>query len=245
MTEDGEDAVVRPETIRLGVEIPGPRVVMRNYFSTHLLWAARDSASKAAAIESAHTGDSQFDIEHRAYVLGSVISAASFLEALINELFQDAYDGHGISGDGYIAPLSQRTLELMAGWWSESREGFERVLTKYQLLLLFAGVPQLDKGVEPYQSAARLIGLRNTLVHYRSESVAADVEHRFTKALRGRFPDNKLMSGSGNPWWPDHALGTGCASWSFASAKDFADVVTDALQITPNYRRHQTTWFSD
>lgn len=167
MADEREDVVVRPEAIRLGVHVPPPRITMRNYFSTYLLWAARDSASKAAAIEDAHTGDSRFDVEHRAYVLGSVISAASFLEAMVNELFQDAHDSHGISGDG-----------------------FERALAKYQLLLLFAEESELDKGAEPYQSAALLVSLRNALVHYRSESVAADVEHRFTKALRGRFPDN-------------------------------------------------------
>lgn len=104
---------------------------------------------------------------------------------------------------------------------------------------------ELDKGAEPYQSAALLIGLRNALVHYKSESVADDVEHRFTKTLRGRFPDNRLMKGSGNPWWPDHALGAGCVQWAFESARALADVVADALQITPNYRRHQATWFSE
>jgi hypothetical protein len=244
MADKREDAVVRPETIRLGVEIPTPTIMMRNYFSTHLLWAARDMASKAAAIESTHTGDSLFDIEHRSYIVGSVVSAASFLEAMVNELFQDAYDGHGIRDDGYIAPLSARTIELMGGWWAESGEGSEPVLTKYQLLLLFAEQPELDKGAEPYQSAALLARLRNALVHYKSESVTAEVEHRFTKALRGKFLDNRLMAGSGNPWWPDHALGAGCAQWAFDSAKALADVVADALQITPNYRRHQATWFS-
>jgi len=245
MSDENEDAVVRPVTIRLGVEVPPARVTMRNYFSTYLLWTSRDLASRAAAIEQTHTGDSRFDIEHRSHVLGSAISAASFLEAMINELFQDAHDGHGLTGDGYIAPLAERTIALMAGWWAETDGGFERVLSKYQLLLLFAEQPELDKGAEPYQSAALLMGLRNALVHYRSESVAADVEHRFTKALRGRFPDNRLMTGSGNPWWPDHALGAGCAQWAYTSAKALADVVAEALQIEPNYHRHHATWFAD
>lgn len=108
-------------------------------------------------------------------------------------------------------------------------------------MLLFAEKDELDKRAEPYQSAALLTSLRNALVHYKSESVAGDVEHLFTKALRGRFPDNRLMTGSGNPWWPDHALGAGCAEWAFESAKALGDVVADALQITPNYRRHEPT----
>ena len=221
------------------------KLTMRNYFSTHFLWAAHDSAEKAAAIESAHPGASRFDIEHRAYILGSVIAAASFIEAMINELFQDAYDGHGLTGEGYLEPLAGRTVELMGRWWDESGEGMERPLAKYQLLLLFADQPELDRGAEPYQSAALLLRLRNTLVHYHSESVAADVEHRFEVAMRGRFADNTLMAGSGNPWWPDHAMGAGFGHWAFESAKTLADAVSDALGITPNYRRLQATWFPE
>ncbi len=232
MVHDGNDAVVRPDTVRARVEVPPVRLSMRNYFSTHLLWAAQDFATRTAAIERTHSGESRFEIGHRAYVLGAVISAAAFLEAMINELFQDANDNYGIKGDGYIAPLSQRTRELMAGWWASSGEGFERVLEKYELLLLFAAQPQLDKGAEPYQSADLLIKLRNALVHYKSESVSADIEHRFTKALRGRFDDNRLMEGSGNPWWPDHALGAGCAQWAFESAMALADATSDALEIS-------------
>ena len=231
-----------PDPVRASTEIPPVRIVMRNYFSTYLLWSARDFASKAAAIESGHSGDSRFDIEHRAYVVGAVVSAAAFLEAMINELFQDAHDGHGVEDDGNIAALLPRTRELMAGWWAASGEGFERVLEKYQLSVLFADQPGLDRGAEPYQGAGLLIKLRNTLVHYKSESVSVDVEHRFAKDLRGRFADNRLMEGSGNAWWPDHALGAGCAQWAFESAKALADAVADALRIRPNYRRHQASW---
>lgn len=188
------------------------RIVMRNYFSTHMLWASQAFASKAAAIEAKHSGESRFDIEHRAYVLSAIMNAAAFLEAMVNELFQDAADDHGITGDGYVAPLSSRTRELMREWWIASGEGSERLLEKLQLLLVFAGKEKLDKGAQPFQDAALLLALRNALIHFRPESVAADVDHRFTKSLRGRFADNALMSGSGNAWWPDHALGAGCAT---------------------------------
>jgi len=241
---DSKGIVVKLDAAQVHAKASAVRVVIRSYFSTHLLWAARDSADKAAAIESRHDGDSKFDMEHRAHVLQAIMSAAAFLEAMINELFQDAHDGHGIENDGYIAPLSPRTRELMAGWWAVSDEGFEQVLKKYQLLLLFADKPKLDTGAEPYQSAKLLIRLRNAVAHYKSESVSADVEHAFTKALRGRFDDNHLMDGSGNSWWPSHALGAGCAFWAAESAKDLTDAVTDAIEISPNYGRQEETWFA-
>lgn len=221
------------------------RIVMRNYFSTYMLWASKDFASKAGAIEANHDGDSRFDIEHRAYVLAAVTNAAAFLEAMVNELFQDAADDHGSSSDGYVAPLSPRTRELMREWWVASGEGFERLLDKIQLLLVFAEKDQFERGAQPFQDAALLIGLRNALIHYRPESIAADTDHRFTKSLRGRFDDNALMSGSGNAWWPDHALGAGCARWAYDSAKLIGDALSDKLGIEPNYRRHQATWFAE
>lgn len=217
---------------------------MRNYFSTYLLWAAKDFARLAKAIEANHDGDSRFDIGHRARVVAAVVSAASFLEAAVNEIYQDAADGHGVSGDGHIAPLSPRTRELMSEWWAAVGDR-SALLDKYQLLLVFAGKAKMDPGASPFQDAWFLISLRNALVHYKPESVAADVDHRFTKSLRGKFSDNALMSGAGNPWWPDHALGAGCAEWAFRSAKALADAVCDAVGVSPNYRRHEATWFAE
>jgi len=212
---------------------------MRNYFSTHMLRSSLDFGSKAAAIEARHSGKSRFDIEHRGYVLASITAAVAFVEAMVNELFQDAADDHGTTGDGYVAPLSGRTRELMREWWELSGGGFERTLEKYQLLLVFSEHPKLNSGSEPYQSAADLLGLRNVLIHYRSESVTAGDEHRLERRLRGKFPDSRLMAGSGNPWWPSHALGAGCAEWSFSSAKQLADEVVDRIGIVPNYKRQE------
>lgn len=242
VSDEEDNAVARPASVELAVEIPPARVVMRNYFSTYLLWASKNFSSKAAAIENNHTGESRFDMEHRAYVISAVMSATAFVEAFVNELFQDAADNHGITGDGYIAPLTPRTRELMREWWMASGQGFERVLDKIQLLLVSAAREKLDRGAQPFQDAALLVALRNALVHFRPESVAADVDHRFTKALRGRFAGNALMVGSGNAWWPDHALGAGCARWAFKSARAIADRVSTEVAIMPNYQRHGSTW---
>lgn len=244
MSDDRPEAVTAPVPLEVRAEAMPPRIVMRNYFSTYLLWASQDFASRAVAIEAKHSGQSRFDIEHRAYVMSAVMNAATFLEAMVNELFQDAADDHGTTGDGYLAHLSPRARELMREWWIASGEGFERLLEKIQLLLVFAGQKKLDKGAQPFQDAALLLNLRNTLIHFRPESVAADVDHNFTKRLRGKFDDNALMAGSENAWWPDHALGGGCAMWAFHSARAIADTICDRLRIQPNYHQHAMNWFA-
>lgn len=189
-------------------------------------------------LRSKHAGPSRFDVEHRACVLSAVISAASFLKAMINELYQDAHDGHGISGDGYIAPLSPQAREMLAQLWRGTAEGSRlKTLEKYQLLLLAAGQQRLDTGAQPYQDAHLLVQLRNALAHFQPEDLAADESSTMERRLRGKFSENPLMVGAGNPWWPDHALSHGCAVWACRSAVALADLVAESVEIHPNYRR--------
>ena len=53
------------------------------------------------------------------------------------------------------------------------------------------------------------------------------------------------MSGSGNAWWPHHALGAGCASWAFDAAKTTADEISSRLGVNPNYQRNAAAWFGE
>jgi hypothetical protein len=110
---------------------------MRHYFSTQLLWMAFHASARAGEIEDAHSGEPTYDVEHHAYVLSAVVSAAAFLEAAVNELFQDAYDRHGLKDDGYIAPLAPDAVEAMAALWTGSNKASSlNALEKWQLLLI-------------------------------------------------------------------------------------------------------------
>ncbi|MDX2381291.1 MAG: hypothetical protein QNM02_16205 [Acidimicrobiia bacterium] len=75
--------------------------------------------------------------------------------------------------------------------------------------------------------------------------MAAHRAHDFDDMLKDRFPSNGLMAGSGNPWWPDHALGAGCARWAHASAEALADFLVDETNVNPNHKAHKTAWFSE
>ena len=70
-----------------------------------------------------------------------------------------------------------------------------------------------------------------------SETEAPNKRKKIEAQLRKQFPDNVLMNGSGNPYYPDKCLGAGCATWAVASATAFADLVFESLNIRPNYQR--------
>jgi hypothetical protein len=45
------------------------------------------------------------------------------------------------------------------------------------------------------------------------------------------------MSGSDNRYFPDKALGKGCAKWAVKSARNFADSFFKRIGIIPNYQK--------
>ncbi len=91
-----------------------PTILTRSYFSSHYLWAAKHLAGLAGKTEEGHTGSPRFDIGHRAYVVNSIMSSVAFLEAAINELYQDAFDGH----ESYIGLLPPQVRSLLGEFWA-------------------------------------------------------------------------------------------------------------------------------
>jgi hypothetical protein len=222
------------------------RVLIRNYFSTRLLWTAFEMTARAGDSEQRHTGDPHFDIEHQSHVVTAIISAAAFLEAAVNELFQDAYDKHGLRDEGYLPPLEEQTVEAMASVWRGTDEGSKLSAgEKWQLLLILAGRAPLDRGANPYQDAYEVTRLRNILLHFRPDMISREEEHEMEKRLKPKpFTENQLMAGSANAWWPDHCLGHGCPEWASRAVLALADEVCGQLGIKPNYRRNaEAGWF--
>lgn len=232
-----------PQRINLGIasEVDVAmdlRVSMRHYFSTNFLWTALNTSRLVGELEAAEGRRARFDMANRSYAASSVIASATFLEAAVSELFQDAHDGHGIRDDGYLAPLNAEVVAAMAGVWRETTGGRGlNPLEKWQRLLECCGRDRLTRDAAPAQDAALVIRLRNALVHFKPENIAADDEHELEKRLRDKFPNNRLMEGSGNAWWPSHALAHGCSEWAVRSARALADCVLDEVGINPNYRR--------
>jgi len=212
-----------------------PVIKWRTYFSSYYLWAATKFTKVSGEIEDSLVGKSSFNVEHRAYVTAAILCAVAFLEAAINEVFQDAFDEH----TSYVASLGSETRALMKDYWEiteEYKKSTINILGKYQLALSLARVAKFAEGKYPYQEVLLLVKLRNELVHYKPKSLGGDSIHSLQKNLQGKFSENRLMAGSGNPFFPDKCLGTGCAQWALDSSRNFADEFFKRIGIKPHYQ---------
>jgi hypothetical protein len=221
-------------------EIGIPTLLSRSYLSSHHLWAARHFLRLVSEIEGAHSGRSTFSLAHRSYATSAILSSVAFLEAAVNELFQDACDNHG----SYTGHLPERVLKSLRGFWLLSGEDQDRsswsILDKYQAALLCSGAEVLPKAEQTYENAALLIRLRNSLVHYKPKTLGGEKTHRLEASLKGKFEPSRLFEGSGNPYFPDKCLGRGCAEWAINTSVCLADEVFRQLGVAPNYQ--VVTW---
>ncbi|NCE87665.1 hypothetical protein DK870_25165 [Pseudomonas sp. Q1] len=184
-------------------------------------------------------GDSASDEglrEHKACVVASIMLSVAFLEATINELWADC----GEYFDTARIECLQNS-EMMAILWKQSPLKRSTMLEKYELALELNAKPKIARNASLYQDVKLLVALRNALVHYEPETISNfsdnDVkgeQHKFEKMLRGKFEHNRL-TGSGNPFYPDKVLGTGCARWAISSAVLFTDDFFEKLGVPCMY----------
>lgn len=88
----------------------------RNYFSTWMLRAAKRQAVEAGDLE--RSNDRWAD-PHARLILETVVSTAvltfTFVEAMINEVFEDATDA-GNHRYEYLEPLGDAAIAAMGAW---------------------------------------------------------------------------------------------------------------------------------
>lgn len=193
--------------------------VAASLYANHL-FAARHMADLACELEKEYAGsgiDADVARRHRAYVIGTILSAAAFLEASINELYLEVQE-HVANGSG----LGQRrVLAVPAHFWSTV--GSPPILHKYQLALVVADAEPFDEGRSPFREADGLIALRDALVHGRPEwRDSHGRRQNLQRRLRAKFPQSAFSTET-DPEFPDRMLGAGCAMWAVRVAEKFSD----------------------
>jgi hypothetical protein len=203
-------------------------IASRFYASIQHIQSAALFARQSHKTEKEFTGKTSDELiaEHMSYVIGAIFAAVSYLEATINEFFEDAVTGP----DEHLKGLEPDKRYLLSEMWKLEvpKTAIYPILRKYEIALALAKKEGFSKGNSPYQDADFLVGLRNRLVHYEPkttvfsseispESVSKELEDRF----RGRFPFNPLMPKG--PFFPHRCLSHGCAEWAVRSSVGLVD----------------------
>ncbi len=211
---------------------------VREYFAATHLWSAEYTAEQCLRREQEllsirHQG---VDLRQRSLCVASVFSAVAFLEALVNEVGQDAADHkHGSQLPSRLSPLSETEIHRIGGVW---KDGIERVspIDKFSAVSVLVDRPAVDRGREPGQSVDLLVKLRHTLVHYKPETQWDDKVRRVDKGLRSRIAPNPLMPPDTHPWYPNLLLSAACASWACETVTAFAGEWWSAMGFDYDYR---------
>lgn len=180
---------------------------------------------------------------HRAYVIGSIITAASYLEATINECLAAIKEGNS------SIKLSDEAAILMDIMWKDIDK--KKILDKYQTVLTLGKKSLFDKGSEPYQSASEFIELRHRLVHFKPEWVGTGegYEKTFSEELRKKI-QNKIkkinpLAGEGNcSFFPHKCLGYGCAKWAVETSIKFTDEFFSKMGLLSNINENNRSELS-
>jgi len=182
---------------------------MRMSLPFHHLLAAAKIAREIAAIETANQ-DAPFGSFYDDILgasVGCVVLSAAAAEADVNEVFADR--------ERHFSAHDRGVLDLL---WNAYEQ--KSVIEKYELALKLRGGAALDNGARWVQSLARLLKLRNALIHFKPEWDDEQVEQvRLGKKLEGYV--------SRSPWFPGEPLfprawaTAGTASWSVTTVVEF------------------------
>lgn len=170
--------------------------------------------------------------ESRNLVSAIVMMSVAALEASINEFYLEAVDGNTDS----VKPLQPHQRTLLATLWDEVDQ--LSILKKYEIVLASCSAAPLERGSEPYQSAAALVELRNALVHFKPEWDHELERHaKLEKRLKAYFEGCKLaaMAQGRMVWFPHQCLGAGCGRWAVTTVRAFASGFTDRLGIPARF----------
>lgn len=206
----------------------------RYTFTSQFIEAATLFARRARLIEEMPAGnlDEELRSEHRGVVTAAVMQCAAALETEANEIC--AYGPGSYLGSSETAHSAQRFLAPLVEVIDN-----QRAIYRFELILHLLQRPALDKGQEPYQSAALLVRLRNEITHYKSkwgQEMESVKLFGSLKDLRHKPPP--FMSTGAN-FFPHQCLSADLAVWAVVSTVAFLDAVYDRLGVASRFATYR------
>jgi hypothetical protein len=236
MMAESEQRMVH-ETIHLTDQVS---VAMRHYLAQHHLWTSRHAADRCRELETQLGIRRKRDIEHESFAITSILSGVAFLEALVNETFEDVGDP---DYESYRKPALDSNIRKDMTNWASKKLRVAGLLEKYNAALRLAGAAPFIQQENPYHDVTLLIKLRKALMHFRPAWHDQGAIDELGNELSKRFtPSSLLPEEDGSPWVPVKALGASGAEWAYRTAEAFADDWIGRLGISENYHEGMAWW---
>lgn len=216
---------MKADTGRFHLQTGAVTAKVRYSFTAQFVGGAVLLARRAQQIEGMAKPDGLMRAEHRASVVAAIMQASASLEAELAEVLQYG-PGHQLGSKG-IDKDALKFLQLIG----DAIDRYPGVIERWELLLHVLRRPAMEKGKRPCQEARLLVGLRNELVHYRSNWEGTTTKRALLGGLRAkRFARPPFVEGNANDF-PHTILGAECAMWACRTAAHFLDEVCAKLGV--------------
>jgi hypothetical protein len=218
--------VLKAEPGKLSIQGGTARFRTRYSFTVQYVAGAVLLARRVSVIEQTASPDALMRAEHRALIVACVMQASAALESELAEVLEYG-PGHHLGSNGI-----DRDALLFIGPFAEIIGRCPGVLERWAMLLHLLKKPAFDKGQWPYQDAELLVGLRNELVHYRSQWDGVTKKKSVLVGLRAkRFARPTFLADNVNIF-PQAVLSAECAEWACVTAAGFLDAAYLRLGVS-------------
>ena len=115
----------------------------------------------------------------------------------------------------------------------------QNTMARFELILHLLGKAPLDKGAEPFQSAALLVRLRNELVHYKSRWGTQMESSKLYSALQALRHKPPPFTDPSMNFFPHRCLNVECGEWAISSVVAFLESFYSALSVPSRFQDYR------
>ncbi len=228
--------LIAAKSVKSDSRVSEAELSIRSYFSVKYLEAASHFVELLADEEKKPQESANMGM-HQAYALGVVMTSTAFVEAAVNEMYQDVAECRAQNWqfpEGRVAEVLGATWEFMGG-----RDERARLEYKISTAIQVAGSGKFDPGENPFQDFKLALKIRNELVHYKPLTQSSKEQHGLADDLKNRSYQRNPRMADGNPEFPDKFLGLGGCSWLLDSCVAFADDFFKRMGAVAPYQRNR------
>jgi hypothetical protein len=210
----------------------------RYTFTCQYLESSAIFIRRARAIEA--TSSEQTDDTTRCEYLGLlcavIMQCAAALETEAHEICVYGPGANFGWKSNDTNPMIQQFLSPLADMIDD-----QSTLSRFEIILHLLGKPPLDRGTEPYQSAALVVRLRNELVHYKSHWGVEIESKKLYSSLQslGHKPPPFFSHPSIN-FFPLRCLSADCGAWALSSVVAFMESFYTAVGTPNRFKDYQS-----